>query len=83
MRIYVRAKTNSKENKVEPPKARLWKTDGWQKEYYVVYVKEPPIQGRANRAIIKTIAEYFNISPTLVVLVSGMSSKNKVFEIPE
>jgi len=86
MRIFVKAKTRSKEYKVKPPQARLWQAtkerDGTAEEdYYTVCVKEPPIQGKANKAIIKTIAEYFKIPISRVILLSGMSSDRKVFEI--
>lgn len=48
---------------------------------YKVSVKEPPIEGRANRAIIKVLAEYFGVSVSQVSLVSGYASRNKVFNI--
>ena len=47
----------------------------------IVAVREPPVKGRANAAIQKALAEYFKVSASQVVLVSGFSSKNKIFEI--
>lgn len=49
---------------------------------YIVSVKEPPEQGRANQAIIKALAQYFHISQSDVVFVSGQTSKLKVFAVP-
>ena len=69
MRINVKAKPNSSESKVE-------KIDDLN---FVVSVKDPPVQGRANRAIIKILSEYFH-SPS-VRIVSGHISRNKVVEI--
>lgn len=48
---------------------------------YKVSVKEPPIEGRANRAITKVLAEYFGVSVSQVSLISGYASRNKVFNI--
>ncbi len=71
MRLFIQAKPNAREEKVEKiDDARL-----------VVSVKEPPVQGRANAAIQKALAEYFKVAPSRVRLVAGYSSKQKVFEI--
>ncbi len=80
MRIFVKAKTNSKENKVVPPPLRLI-NDGDVEEYFTVFVKNPPIQGKANDAIIKLLAKHFSVSISQVKLLRGASSKIKVYEI--
>lgn len=46
-----------------------------------VYVKEPPLEGKANKAIIEALANYYEIKKGRVFLVKGEKSKNKVFEI--
>ena len=71
MRISVKAKTNAKKELVEKI------TD----KEFVVSVKEPPIDGRANWAICRAVAEYFGVSPSRVNVISGQSSKNKILEI--
>ncbi|KKR23378.1 MAG: hypothetical protein UT53_C0021G0005 [Candidatus Yanofskybacteria bacterium GW2011_GWD2_39_48] len=71
MRINIKAKPSARENKVE-------KIDEIN---YIVSVKEPPIQGQANQAIIKLLAEYFNISSIRVKIVIGHTSRNKIIEI--
>ncbi len=71
MKIFVKAKPSAKEEFIK-------KIDGIN---FVVAVKEPPRKGKANKAIIKALAEYFNIAPSAVRLVSGFSAKQKVFEI--
>lgn len=85
MKIFVKAKAKAKENKIIPPPQKLWpeKEAGEpnQKEWFVISVKEPPVQGKANTAIIKMLAEFFKISSSNITLISGASSKNKVFEI--
>ena len=48
---------------------------------YLVKVKEPPREGKANRAVIKLLAEHFNVPQSFVRVVSGSGSRNKVIEI--
>jgi len=71
MKIFVKAKPGFKEDKVE-------KID---ETHYAVSVKEPPIQGRANRAIINVLAEFFKISPSRVRIISGYTTRQKIIEI--
>ena len=70
MKISVTVKLKSKQEKVE-------KTDNG----YLVYVKEPPIENRANEAIVKLLAEYFNVSKSQVIILKGLTSKHKIVEI--
>lgn len=71
MKIFVKAKPNSKNTAVE-------KTG---ENSFTVSVKEPPVRGMANAAIAKALAEYFGVALSRVRLLSGFSSKQKVFEI--
>lgn len=71
MRITVHAKPNSKNEKVE-------KIGG---DSFVVSVKEPPIKGMANEAILKTLAKYFNVSVQSIKIISGRTSRLKIIEI--
>lgn len=71
MKIFVIAKPGARETKVEKI------GDG----HFVVAVKEPPVEGKANRAISEALAEYFKVAPSRVRLVSGFSSRKKIFEI--
>lgn len=71
MKISIQAKPNAREEKVE-------KIDPTN---FIVAVKEPPVQGKANAAIQKALAKYFQVAPSRLRLVSGYSAKQKVFEI--
>ena len=71
MKIFVKAKPAAKEDKIE----KLSET------HFTISVTEPPVQGKANRAIAKIISDYFKVPPSQVKLVSGFSSKQKIFEI--
>lgn len=46
-----------------------------------VYVNTPPLEGKANKAVIETLAEHFKTNKRKIVLLQGQKSKYKVFEI--
>ncbi|HLD30635.1 MAG TPA: DUF167 domain-containing protein [Patescibacteria group bacterium] len=71
MKIFVQAKPSAREEKIE-------KMD---ESHYTVSVKEPPIKGLANEAIIKAVAGFFNISRASVRIVSGYTSRQKILEV--
>ena len=71
MRISVKVKTNAKKELVE----RLSDNE------FVVSVKEPPIDGRANWAVCRAVAEHFDVSASRVTIISGQTAKNKLVEI--
>jgi uncharacterized protein (TIGR00251 family) len=48
---------------------------------FIVKVKEPPKEGKANQAVIKLLAEYFGVPQSQVRILSGFRSRNKVVEI--
>ena len=71
MKIFVEAKPDARNNHVA-------KIDEY---HFKVQVADPPVQGRANRAIIALLSEYFNVSKSQIKLLSGFSSKKKVFDV--
>ncbi len=71
MKIIIKAKPGAKEDKIE-------KVD---EANYTVYVKAPPIDGKANAAIIKMLAGHFDVSQSLVEIISGHMARVKVVEI--
>ena len=71
MRISVLAKPGAKEEGIR-------KVD---ENRFEVAVKEPPQQGRANKAIAKALAKHFGVPQGSVRLVSGFASRQKRFEI--
>ena len=46
-----------------------------------VYLREKPIDGEANTALIKNLAKHFNVSKSQVVLKSGQHGRKKLVEI--
>ncbi len=47
----------------------------------VVYLRERPVDGAANQALIKTLAKYFGVSKSQVVIKIGASGRHKIVEI--
>ena len=70
MRINVRIKPRSSRSRVE-------KKD----DAYIVYVTEPPVDNRANRALIELLSEHFDRPKSGIRIISGLKSKNKVVEL--
>jgi len=46
-----------------------------------VYVNQPPQEGKANKAVIKSLVKFLKIKKSEIVLIRGEKSKKKVFEI--
>lgn len=44
-----------------------------------IAVQAPPVEGRANEALIAFLADVFSLHQSAVVVVSGASSRSKVF----
>jgi hypothetical protein len=50
---------------------------------FEVRVKEKAEDGKANRAVIKVIANYFKVDESKIKLIKGFKERNKIFEIKE
>ena len=83
MRITVTVKANSREEKVERMSQPSLGFDDVtnEKVIYKVSVKETPVDGKANAAVTRALANYFNIPQSLIQLISGQTYKQKVFEV--
>jgi uncharacterized protein len=71
MKIFVKAKTKAKVESIEKI----------SEANYKVSVKATPVAGKANIAIVKALAKYFDINCSAITLVSGQTSRQKVFMI--
>lgn len=69
MRVIPRAR----QNKIEVD------TDGM----YRVHITAAPVDGAANIAVVRAMAEYFNVPKSQIKILRGETSRNKVIEIPE
>lgn len=71
MKYTLKVKTNAKMNIVE---------EGPGGELRVL-VKAPPREGRANEAVIETLAAHFKVPKSRIAIVGGFKSKRKIIEI--
>jgi hypothetical protein len=67
----VRVTPRAKQNKVQP------QADGSLK----VYVTAPPEDGRANEAVVETIAQWLGVKRRDVEIIRGATSRNKVVRV--
>ena len=71
MRVFVKVKARARRESVE----RI------DDAHFTVAVKDPPVDGKANAAVLEALSDYFKVPRSRVRLLSGQSSKNKVFEV--
>jgi len=69
--FQVRVTPRARQNKVQQ------QPDGSLK----VHVTAPPEDGRANEAVVETIAEWLGVKRRQVTIVSGATSRNKVVRV--
>jgi len=50
-------------------------------DYFVVRVKEPPKEGKANKAVMRALAHHFKVPQSSVKISSGIKSKEKIIDI--
>jgi len=72
MKIQVKVKPSSRTEEL-----------GREGDSFMVKVKEPPQEGKANRAVIKLLAEHFGVPQSQIKILSGFRSRNKVIEVAE
>lgn len=70
MKIFVKVKPNSIEDKIE-------KIDDLN---YLVFVKERPVENKANLSLIKILAKYFGVS-SKNVSIKNPTSRKKIIEL--
>ncbi len=70
MKIQVKVKPNSRTEEISR-----------EGNNFIVKVKEPPKEGKANQAVIKLLAEHFGVPQSQVRILSGFKSKNKVVDV--
>jgi len=73
MILNIKVKANSRQESVEKIS---------EKEY-CLRVKAPAQEGKANKAVIKLLSEFFDIPKSMVIILKGETSKNKIVEILE
>lgn len=70
--IHVRVVPNAKQTEVAGREGDTWK----------IRLSAPPVEGRANEALVRFLSEALDIAPSFIRIVRGFSSKTKTVEIP-
>jgi uncharacterized protein (TIGR00251 family) len=70
MKIQVKVKPNSRTEEVSQ-----------ESDSFIVKVKEPAREGKANQAVIKLLADHFGVPQSQVRILSGFGSRNKTVEV--
>jgi len=68
--IKIKVITNAKKNEVMEGEG-----------IFRVYVNAPPVDGKANKALIEILAEHFKIRKSSVKIIRGEKSREKIIQI--
>lgn len=74
MKVTVRVKPGSKKGNFVQPSL-----DG----ELLVHVREPAVDGKANRKMIELLSEYYEVPKTRIEIVRGLTSRIKVIKIED
>lgn len=67
--------------RVQPRASRTAITSVLGDEILKIALAAPPVEGRANEALVRFFAELFNVPPSAIEIVSGGQSRNKVVRV--
>jgi uncharacterized protein YggU (UPF0235/DUF167 family) len=83
MRILVKVKASAKKEMVERAGEPAMNTRNNKilMDFYIVWVKEPAVDGKANDAVIRALADHLQISTSRIKMKSGRDSRQKVLEV--
>jgi uncharacterized protein (TIGR00251 family) len=70
MKIQIKVKPNARTEELSQ-----------EGDSFIIKVKEPPREGRANQAVIKLLAKHFCVPQSQVRILNGLKSRNKVIEV--
>jgi len=71
MKFFVKVKPGAKKEEIE-------KVD---KNRFIIFVKEPPVKGMANEAVLRVLAEYFKVPKNQIRIIVGRFGREKIIEI--
>lgn len=54
---------------------------GREGEYIKIKLKAPPVDGKANEALIKFLAEFFQVKKSAIEIIRGTTSRKKTVKI--
>lgn len=76
MKIFIKLTPNSKNNEVLSDEIDLLNMRVMR-----VKVNAPPVEGKANDALIELLANYLGVKKSSIKLLRGFNSRHKIIEI--
>ena len=71
MKISVKVKPGAKKESLE----RVDDTN------FIAHVKAPPVEGKANEALVRLLSDYFGVPKSKVLIIRGTASKYKLVHL--
>ena len=71
MKISVKVKPGAKKESLE----RVDDTN------FIAHVKAPPVEGKANEALVRLLSDYFGVPKSSVLIIKGAASKYKLVHL--
>ena len=70
MKIQVKVKPNSRTEEISQ-----------KGDSFIVKVKEPPKEGKANQSVVKLLAQHFGVPHSQVRILSGFRSRDMIIAV--
>jgi len=48
---------------------------------FIAHVKAPPVEGKANEALVRLLSDYFGVPKSRVLIIKGAASKYKLVHL--
>lgn len=71
MRLTVHVKPNAKKTEIVSRSGTEW----------TIKLHAPPIEGKANEALVEFLADYFDKPKSSITILKGLTSKTKIIEV--
>ena len=81
MRLNIKVIPNAKQNKLVHEAGRDNPVPLGNRYRVKVYLTAPPVDGKANKALIEFLSEYYKVKKSAVRILRGEKGREKVVEI--
>ncbi|MDP1709635.1 MAG: DUF167 domain-containing protein [Candidatus Komeilibacteria bacterium] len=65
------------------PRAKKNQILGWNGDVLRVHVTAPPVDGKANKALVDFLAEEWGVAKSSIKIIKGETAREKVLEAPD
>lgn len=50
-------------------------------DLYKIYLQAPPVEGKANKALVEFLSDYFHVPKSRIDIIKGLKSRHKIVMI--